>query len=136
MKSGLRYAPDAWVIAATKQKQDYTANGSLRTDLDDPGGGDLEVVGGIVGGAAHRNKQVILPLRHARLRGWLQRAPRDEERCRHDIELPAELARDHQRLGDVRRFHETEPQPHRGKLVADGLHPDALGRIDARRLRG
>jgi len=98
--------------------------------------GNLKIVGGVVRRPAQRDEQVILPLRHPGLRGRLQRAPRDKERRRHDIELPAELARDHQRLGHVRRFHETETQPDGRKFVADGFHPNPVGRVDARRLRG
>src|SRR5215510_5010055 len=45
----------------------YTQNPSVKSDsylssdLHHPPGGDLEIVGGVVGRAAHANEQVILP---------------------------------------------------------------------------
>jgi len=53
--------------------------------------GNLKIVGGVVRRPAQRDEQVILPLRHPGLRGRLQRAPRDKERRRHDIELQPSL---------------------------------------------
>src|SRR5262249_54867589 len=81
----------------------------LRSHFHYPPGGDLEIVGGVVGNAGKYDEQAILPARHAGTGGWLERAPRQEERGRHDVEGPAKLARDCQRSRHVRAFHETEP---------------------------
>src|SRR4051794_27202629 len=108
----------------------------LRADLDDAAAGDLEIVGGIVGRAAERDEQPVLPARHAGMGRGLQRPARQEERGRHDVELPAELAGDRQCLRHVRRFHEAELQRHLREGRADLLQLDALGRIDARGLCG
>src|SRR6202012_2802617 len=70
----------------------------LRPNLDDAARGDLEIVGRIIGGSAQGDEKMVLPARHAGMGRRLQRAARQEERSRHDVELPAELARDRQRL--------------------------------------
>ena len=67
-------------------------DGDLRADLDHPFGGNLEIVGGVVGRPAEANEQMVLPQRHAGLCGRLERPSRHEERRRHDVELPALLA--------------------------------------------
>src|ERR1700733_4241478 len=108
----------------------------LSADLYDPAGWDLEVIGSVVCRSAHRDEQMILPPRHPRLRGWLQRPARDKERRRHDVELPAEFAREPERLGNVWTLHEAEAQLDGRKPFADGLHPETLGRGDPRGLRG
>src|SRR4051794_23394510 len=101
----------------------------LSSYFDDAPGWNLEIVGSVVRRSAERDEQLILPLRHSGLRRRLQRASRDEKRRRHDVELPAELPRDHQRLWNVRRFHEPEAQPDEREFVADLFHPDPFGDI-------
>src|SRR5215471_13685585 len=96
-------------------------HGHLRADLDHPAGRNLEIVGRVVGGAGERDEQTILPGRHARARRRLERPARQEERGRHDVELPAELARDCERLGHVRRLHVAEPDGQAREGVADQL---------------
>src|SRR5262245_65518279 len=78
----------------------------LGTDLHHAPGGDLEIVGGIVGAARQRDEQAVLPAWHARLRGRLERAPRQEERGRHDVELRDVLAGNGEWLWAVWRCHE------------------------------
>src|SRR5258705_2306821 len=46
----------------------------LRSNLDHPAGRDLEIVGGVVGGAAEPDEEKILPARHAGMDGRLQGA--------------------------------------------------------------
>src|SRR6476620_3571169 len=57
------------------------SNSNLGPDFNDPPGWNLEIVGGVIRGPAHRDEQVILPQRHSGLRRWLERAPRHEKRC-------------------------------------------------------
>src|SRR6202040_3797915 len=64
------------------------SHGNLRAHLDHPPARNLKIVGRIVGGAAERDEEVILPAWHSGMRGRLERAPRQEERRRHDVELP------------------------------------------------
>src|SRR5262249_47760282 len=71
----------------------------LRAHFHHPPGGDLEIVGRVVGDAREHDEQAILPARHAGMDGRLERAPRQEERGRHDVELPAVLTRDCERSG-------------------------------------
>jgi len=49
------------------------------------------------------------------------RAPRQEERRRHDIELPAELAGEHQRLRNVGLFHVAEGDDHSREQRVEGF---------------
>src|ERR1700694_2836624 len=114
----------------------WNSHGNLRAHLDHPPARNLKIVGRIVGGAAERDEKVILPAWHSGMRGRLERAPRQEERRRHDVELPAELSRDRQRFRHVGRFHESEAQRDLGEGRADLFQPDPLGRIDPRRWRG
>src|SRR5450432_2801245 len=44
-----------------------TLDGHLGPDFDHTAGGNLEIVGGVVGGAAQRNEQMVLPARHPRM---------------------------------------------------------------------
>src|SRR5208283_2252154 len=67
--------------------------------------------------------------------GRLEQTAGQEERRRHDVELPAELARDRQRLRYVRRLHETETQYHPREGLAHRLDAHAVRGIDARRVR-
>src|ERR1700680_4228380 len=90
-------------------------DGHLRSHLDHPSARNLEIIGRIIGGTAERDEEGILPARHSGMCGRLQRAPREEERRRHDIELPAELSRNRQRLRHVWRFHKSEPQRYLGE---------------------
>ena len=46
----------------------------LCSHFDHPSRRDLEIVGDIAGGAAEPDEQQVLPARHARMRGRLQRA--------------------------------------------------------------
>src|SRR5947199_2344249 len=80
----------------------------LGADLNHAFGGNLEIVGGVVGAAREPNKQPVLPARHARFGCELERAPRQEERRRHDVELPAELPGNGERFGHVGLLHEAE----------------------------
>ena len=70
------------------------------------------------------------------MRGRLERAPRQEERRRHDVELPSQLSRDRQRFRHVGRFHKSKPQRDFGEGRADLFQPHPLRRIDPRRRRG
>src|SRR3954471_22209241 len=101
-----------WIARSSRAMTAAELDRHLGTDLDDTAGGNLEIVGGIVRGTAERDEQPVLPARHAGMGGRLERPPRQEERGRHDIELPAELAGDRQRLRHVGRFHEAELQRH------------------------
>src|SRR5262249_15936041 len=74
----------------------------LRAHFHHPSGGNLKIVGGVVGDAREHDEQTILPARHAGMERRLERAPRQEERGRHDVELPAVLAGDRERPGHVR----------------------------------
>src|SRR5713226_7202368 len=94
--------PKAWAV--------WRSDGDLRADLDHPARGDLEEVGRVVGGARERDEQAVLPARDAGVGLGLERAPRQEERGRHDVEVQAALARNGERLGHVRGLHEAEPQ--------------------------
>src|SRR6266545_3688409 len=80
----------------------------LRPDLDHAAGRDVEEVGGVARAFREPDEQAILPARHAGARVRLERAARQEERGRHDVEDPALAARDRQRLGNVRRLHVAE----------------------------
>src|SRR5205085_7664901 len=71
-----------------------TLHRNLRADLDHAPGRDLEIVGRVVGRAREADEQTVLPARHPGMGRRLERAAREEERRRHDIELPAELACD------------------------------------------
>src|SRR5271167_5091462 len=51
----------------------------LGTDLDDPIGRYLEVVGRVVGRAGKRNEHAVLPARHSRTRRPPQRSAREEK---------------------------------------------------------
>jgi hypothetical protein len=51
----------------------------LRSHFDHPPRRNLEIIRGVVGGAAEADEQQILPARHARMRGGLQRAAGQEE---------------------------------------------------------
>ena len=64
--------------------------------------------------------------RHAGMRRRLERAPRQEERRRHDVERPAVLARDGQRLRHVGRFHVAEPQRHPAEMRRQRRHRHPL----------
>src|ERR1700733_8931869 len=108
------------------------SNGDLCSNLDYATARNLEIVGRIVGGAAQRDEKVILPARHSRMRGRFERTAGQEERRRHDVELPAELARNRQRLRHIRRLHEAEPQRDLGKGIAHLLQSHTFRRIDAR----
>src|SRR5262249_15002374 len=61
-----------------------TSDGNLRADLDHATGRNLEKVRRVARRAGQRNEQPILPARHSRMRRWLERAARQEERRRHD----------------------------------------------------
>src|SRR5262245_37131784 len=69
-----------------------TSDRHLRAYFHHPPGGNLEIVGGIIRDAREHDEQVILPARHAGMGGRLERAPGQEKRRRHDVELPAVLA--------------------------------------------
>src|SRR6185369_1804192 len=83
-------------IVRRKYVSDVFLDSHLRADFHDPSGRNLEEVGGVAGRTRQVNKQVILPGRHAGGRRRLERAPRQEERRRHDVELPAVFAGDGQ----------------------------------------
>src|SRR5215471_17037639 len=68
------------------------SNRNLGADFNHPSGRNLEIIGGVVGRAAERDEQMLLPFRQSRMRRRLQRAPGHEKRRRHDVELPAEFA--------------------------------------------
>src|SRR5947209_5252262 len=70
------------------------SDGDLVADLDDAAGWNLEEIGGIARRTGKADEQSVLPPRHAGARGGFQRPSRQEERRRHDVELPAVLARD------------------------------------------
>src|SRR5437764_1496840 len=59
----------------------------LGPNLDHASGRDLVEIGGVARRFCQADEQVILPARHAGMRGWLERAARKEERRRHDIEM-------------------------------------------------
>src|SRR5262249_12670231 len=107
-------------------------HGHLRADLDHPAGRNLEIVGRVVGGAGERDEQTVLPGRHARARRRLARPARQEERGRHDVELPAELARDCDGLAHVRRLRVAEPSGRARGGVAYQLDEQALLVLHAR----
>src|SRR5262245_38058177 len=88
----------------------YELDRNLRSNFHHAPRGDLEEVGGVARRLGQGDEQVILPERHARLRGRLERAPRQEEGRRHDVELPTVLARNGERPGHVRGVHESEAQ--------------------------
>src|SRR3569623_465598 len=143
-QSGAAYrpAPAAWQILisglsyAETHGTGWATNYDLRSHFDNPPGWNLEIIRRIVGRPAQRDEQPILPQRHSRMRRRLQRSPRDKKRRRHDVELPAKLARDHQSLRNVRRFHETETEADGRELLADISHTNSIGAIYARSLRG
>src|ERR1700722_16071493 len=112
------------------------SNGDLRSNLDHATARNLKIVGRIVGSAAQRNEEMILPAWHSGMRRRFERAAGQEEGRRHDVELPAELARNRQPFRHVRRFHKAEPQRDLGKGIAHLLQSDAFRRIDARGRRG
>ena len=69
------------------------------------------------------------------MRGGLERTARQEERGGHDVELPTGFTGQPQRLRHVGGFHEPEPERRPREPVRDLLEPEALRRIDPRRLR-
>src|SRR3984957_18039664 len=112
------------------------SNGDLGSNFDHAAARNLEVVGRIVGGTAQRYEEMILPARHSGMRGRFERAPGQEEGRRHDVKVPAELARNRQRFRHVRRLHKAEPQRDLGKGIAHLLQSYAFRRVDARGWRG
>src|ERR1700677_4176854 len=52
----------------------------LRSHFDHTAGRNLEIIGRVIGGAAQRDEQMILPARHPGMPRRLQRPPRQEER--------------------------------------------------------
>src|ERR1700691_2446689 len=112
------------------------SNSDLRSHFDHATARNLKVVGRIVGGAAQRDEEMILPARHPGMRGGFERAAGQEKGRRHDVELPAELARNRQRFRHIRRLHEAEPQRNLGKGITHLLQSDAFRWIDARGWRG
>src|SRR5205807_5248880 len=59
--------------------QAKSLDGYLRSHFDHPSARNLEIIGGVVGGTAERDEEVILPARHAGMSGGLERTPRQEE---------------------------------------------------------
>src|ERR1700724_3944516 len=104
--------------------------------LDDAPCRNLEIVCGIVCHARKHDEQVILPTRHPRPGRGLERAARQKERCRHDIEGPAELACNGKGAGHVGSFHEPEAQGHPGEGLSYRLNCHPFGAIDPRGLLG
>ena len=76
--------------------------------------------------------KLVLPWRHARAHVGPDRAPRQEERRRHDVELPALLARDGKGLRHVGPLHEAEMQREAHELVAHRLHLHPVVDLHAR----
>src|SRR4051794_10716290 len=74
----------AWT--AKPQRPRATLDRDLRPDLDHAPGRDLEIIGGVVGAAGKLDEQPVLPARHAGFWRRFQRAARQEERRRHDVE--------------------------------------------------
>ncbi len=66
--------------------------------------------------------------------GGADRAPRQEERRRHDVELEALLAQLRQGPGNVGRLHVAELHHDLGEVRPDRLHPDAVRLARARRV--
>src|SRR6186997_2754046 len=120
--------------AATRRMN--RSDGDLSADLDHAPGGYLEVVGRVVGAARQANEQPVLPLRHAGFRRGPERAAREEKRSRHDVELPAELARDGERPRNVRRLHVAERERDQGKTLTDLLDLHAVLWFDGRGIGG
>ncbi len=79
------------------------------------------------------DEELVLPLRHARMGGRLDGAPRQEERRRHDVEGPAVLARDRQRLRHVRLVHEAVLESHAAEQLG---HRRDASRVRFRGTRG
>src|SRR3954468_6684369 len=94
----------------TRGLQTVTSDRDLGADLYHPAGRNLEKVGGVGGALGETDEQPILPARHAGMRRRLQRAPRQEERGRHDVEVPALLPRDGERLRHIGRLHVAEAE--------------------------
>src|SRR5512136_2964221 len=101
-------------------------DGDLRADLDYAVGRQLEIARGVVGVLSEEDEQLVLPGRHAGARVGPYRAPRQEERRRHDVERPAELTRDGQSPGDVGGLHEAEMQNHPHGAVAEAFDLDPI----------
>src|SRR4029077_19884903 len=74
--------------------QALTSDRDLGADLDDPAGRDLEEVGRVAGALGEADAELVLPEGHAGMGGRADRAPRQEERGRHDVELEALPAQD------------------------------------------
>ena len=70
----------------------------LGSHLHHPAGREMEEVGGVRCRAGEPDEQPVLPARHAGMGRHLDRTARQEERRRHDVEGPAELAGDRERL--------------------------------------
>src|SRR5262249_51447313 len=81
------------------------------------------------------DEQPILPARHAGTHGKPERAPRKEERGRHDFELPAKLAGSRKRSRHVWPLHKAETKSNPRKSLAHPRDLHALGRIDSRERR-
>jgi hypothetical protein len=111
-------------------------NGHLSSDLDHAPGRNVEINRRIVGEFGEADEEPVLPPRHPGMDRRPQQSARQEERSRHDVELPTELARQREGAGDVWRFHEAEPQSHPGEGLADRLDRNALGRRHPRPVGG
>src|SRR5262249_51054887 len=94
------YAPAMYRSLRSKRAVEDMLERHRQSDRDlgahfhHPSGGNLEIVGGVISDAREHDEQAILPTRHAGMGSRLQRAPRQKERRRHDVELPAMLASD------------------------------------------
>ncbi len=119
-----------------KDRGSMRSHRHLCADLDHAPGGNLEEVGGVAGRFRQADEQPILPAWHARAGRRFERSSREKERRRHDVELPALLARDGKRLRDIGRFHVAELQHHAIEVRRQrrDLHPLVVG--DARRVGG
>src|SRR5215217_2191500 len=87
---------------------------------------DLEEVGGITCRLGETNEELVLPERHSPVGRGPDRAPRDEERRRHDVEPEPLLAQEGQPAGDVWCLHVSVGQRGLPKRVSDNRNAGTL----------